>query len=249
MHKTMLDGLIVIEDGDAGDDQHAYLDLAVEAIESVKPDFPWSGLLKGTVTVRFVDNIGEGDSFAEGKWVSSKRLVKIERVRKDGHPARNKVRYYTLHELGHAIDGDSMGDANHQDAMALMDPKPEGWRNTKGLHDYWGLPSESFANRLVEAIITSANPHSIESMYDDDYQRKISGEELDDLYAIIVKGEAGDGDGEEGPAEPTEPPSAAELQARIDAAFTILDPLPAQLVHVVEEVEEALDTLHPPAKK
>jgi hypothetical protein len=230
--RKLLNGLVTLIDEEGGD---AFIELGVEAIEDVKADFPWdgrgeekAGLLRHPVKVIYQANI-ENPPWAEGKYNGVNdgfHMIRIKKIKKDGHPAYAKIRYYTLHEINHAIDADSLDGEDKSAIQALMDPRPSGWKDAKGGDSYWHLPSESFANRLVEAMVVPAS--EITSMFDDDYTRKITNEELDDLYATVLRGETHTGDGGEEVVDPP-PPTTAELQGRIDQAVPLLE----QAIHIL----------------
>jgi hypothetical protein len=168
----------------------------------------------------YQDNI-DNPPWAEGKYNGLQdgvHMVRIKKVKKDGHPAYNKIRYYTLHELNHAIDADSLDGDDKTAIRGLMEPHPDGWRDTKGGDSYWHLPSESWANRLVEAMVKPAS--EITSMFDDDYTRKVSDGELDELYAFTIAGEAHTG---EPPPEEIVDPPAPDYPAMIAEAIDLME--------------------------
>lgn len=206
--RVLMDGLITLID-DRDGTHNDYIDLAVEAINQVKDGFPWDGrdgpgLFTHKAKVIFQKDI-ENPPWAEGKYngiSDGYHMIRIKRVVNNGAPAAGKVKYYTLHELDHAIDQDSLNDANRNAIMALMEPKPNGWGDSKGGDSYWHDPSECWADAFVEA---QTDP-MLESMYDDDYTRNIADSKYDELYAIVLEGETpGNGDGNANP-DPDNPP-------------------------------------------
>ena len=247
---------VVIED--TADTDKGFVDMAFDTLENhlrqeVKDVY--LSLLGGKpVTLRFVGDIAS-PPWAEGLWQESKRLCSIVRQLKDGQPKAGLLRYYVHHELGHAIDDFSFGEAGERDAiMALMEPHPNGWGKYNGFDSYYGLPSESWANRWAEAACTTAAEPNISNTYDDDYSYKISDDKLDDLRGIVLAGEGS-------PPDPTDPdPCAASMAAepgypRDYYALKLMGLVQAALGRLYERVQagevtreayqEMVDTLQP----
>jgi hypothetical protein len=190
-----------------------------DAMEMVS-DETWRKLLAGKpLEVLLVDKIAN-PAWAEGLWRSTPRRAVIRRqYRGDGQPKRGRVQYIALHEIaGHGSDSSSLGSKKRNAVMALMDPKPGHWRDrgsasSGSMAGYWALPSESYANRLVEALTLG----EVRSPFDDDYTRTIADKHLDELLRIVA------GADEPSPTPDPEPepplnPELAELGRMLEEA-------------------------------
>lgn len=171
--------LVTVE---AADNLAEFVDVITAGLDKI--DVPLDELVSSHLTVRVVASIAK-PAWAEGKWRQADRLALVRAMRRsDGKPRYNKVQYTAIHEIGHAVDDDRLA-GKRADVMALMTPQPSKWNDDDNLADpmarYWRLPSEVFANRLVEAITGG----QVRSPYDDDYTRWIPDRKLDELVSIV----------------------------------------------------------------
>ncbi len=203
--QTTPDGLITV------DGPQQFVDLAFEALALVDVDPVL--LLNAPVRVQFVDKLAPpAPPFAEGLWRRRPRRADLVMLRRpDGSPRAGRLRYHVLHEVfGHATDLDRL-DGKRARVRALMAPGPSTWSDVDGLDGmaaYWRLPSECFANRMVEAITKGR----VRSPFDDDYTRWIPDARLADLVAIVVEPPPSTWSDVEQPVEPMpEPPSPLDL--------------------------------------
>lgn len=184
MQTVLANGLITLIDDKP---ELGFHDLVEEALSWVS-DVVWDQLLKGrAVRLALTDSISR-PAWAEGKWRRSDRTALVRRMYNDsGKPRANRVRYTAIHELaGHGSDSSSLDAQDRADIMDLMMPRPSGWTdddNLEGMAAYWRLPYESYANRLVEALVG----RKITSPYDDDYTRKIPDTRLGALRDIALR--------------------------------------------------------------
>ena len=153
-----------------------------------------------------------GPTFAEALWKGAQRTAYVRTLKRpDGSTRSGRVAYHTLHEVfGHGVDDDRM-HGKRKAARKLMRPYPTSWSDVdglKGMAAYWRLPSECFANRMVEAITHGV----VRSMFDDDYTRTIPDEWLDELVDLVLT-QPPDPVDVDPPVPPTiEPPSPADDQ-------------------------------------
>lgn len=209
-------GLITLVDGKP---ELGFHDIAAQAVGYVATDI-WGYLLnRKACRLLLVDAIAK-PSWAEGRWKQSTRTAQVRRMyASNGEPRANRVRYTVLHELaGHGSDSFGLDAKDRSAAMALMSPKPSSWADVdgaEGMRAYWRLPSESYANRLVEALVGKR----VSSPYDDDYIRKIPDSSLAKLKDIAIRETAAPIPPAEEPIEEPPPtPLELELMQALEAA-------------------------------
>lgn len=211
--RSLAGGRIVAEAPDGMED---CLDLAEWSLAQVLPGWDWAKVLRAPVRLLYVADIAK-PSWAEGLTRADNRVVRVVIQRRRGVLRRNRMSYIGLHELaGHMVDHDHL-DGRRGAIRSIMVPKPTSWNDVDGLEgmaSYWHLPSEAYANRIVEAMTEGR----VSSPFDDDYTRTIREERLRDLLAIVM---AEPNDGDEDPVvvptpTPPEPePSIEELRQEV----------------------------------
>jgi hypothetical protein len=226
---TTPDGLVTL------DGPSHFVAVGIEALNLIT--IPLGQLLARPATVNYPSNWAHG--WAQGLWKGSARRALVKQMRRsDGGPKPNLIRYLTIHELlGHGVDGDRMRGKRAR-ARDMMEPHPSGWSDSDGrtgMARYWRLPSECFANRMVEAL----TDHRVRSPFDDDYTRTIPDAKLDRLVDLVLE------DSDE-PDEPTDPPIEPEPEPppdALDAAIALAQQANADIRKDLEEMLRGLNGL------
>jgi hypothetical protein len=231
VHRSLANGLILVEAPDGGE---PFLDVAQWAVAQCIPTWNWSDVLSSPVRVLMVPDIAK-PPWAEGLTRSANRVVRVVMQTRRGRPRRNRMAYIMLHELaGHMVDADHL-TGRRAGIRALMIPRPTSWSDDDGLEGmarYWHLPSEAYANRIVEAITAKR----VVSPFDDDYTRNIPDADLGHLVEVVTAP----------PLMPTEPepelpevPTPPEPDPALEICRARVAELEAAIAHASEDLDGA----------
>lgn len=213
-----------------------FVQLGLDALAQVI--VPIELLIAGPMSLSYVEQIGPpAPTWAKGYFRSGARRADIRQVRRsDGRPRRALVQYLTLHELlGHGSDLDVL-DNKRPAIRKLMSPYPTSWGDDDGrtgMARYWHLPSECYANRLVEALTQG----QVRSPYDDDYTRWIPNAALDDLVELVIHKPS------QPDPEPTVPALPGPPPVELDAVRALVAQTDQDIRADLDELIRAVDAL------